>query len=337
LLEKKIPVSIVVTVYNEDKDIHFLFESILRQTVQPMELIIVDGGSSDGTAEKISSFIQAGNDWAYSIIDPSCSSKFSNSPIAKGRNIGISKATQEFIAVTDASSLLASDWLEKLTQPLIDNSADYVGGFYEIDRGKSMWGRFFAILNMPVAENSSFFIPSSRSFAFRKSLWQQVGGYPLGYKYGEDTEFVLRIEATGARRSIKPDASVKWFPTNTDSWKGGVNLMYKYARGNGQRNLLPKRSCKLLIYYSLLTLFFVLSAFYFTNSTLFLGLLFLFLSLIFLCGLIIRAMRIFRKSYHTKDDIFNVWFALYLSSFDIASIVGYVHGVMDRIFPFNKV
>lgn len=333
-LKKKIPVSVILTVYNEGKDIHYLFESILCQTVKPMELIIVDGGSSDDTVGKITSFIQAGNDWVQLVVDPTCSSKFSDSPIAKGRNVGINKATQEIIAITDASSVLEPHWLERISQPLIEDVADYVGGFYEINTGDSLWGKYFALLNTPLVENIHSFIPSSRSFAFRKVLWKMVGGYPLGYKYGEDTEFVLRIQSKDARRSIRPDAIVTWHPTKIDKWDGGISLMFKYARGNGQRNLFLMRHVKHFLYYSALFMSMLLSVICFSFSALLAGFFFILL-LIFFGGLMLRAFLIYYKGRSSIRFGFSIMFVIYLSSVDIVSVVGYVIGVVDRLGILN--
>src|ERR1700722_6230786 len=113
----KTSVSVIVTVKNEAPSILEFLTSLSLQTTPPDEVVIVDGGSTDGTRKLINSFSKLP---VVLIVNP-CN-------IARGRNIGISHAHNDLIAVTDAGCRLAADWLEKITDDL--DRADVVVGNY---------------------------------------------------------------------------------------------------------------------------------------------------------------------------------------------------------------
>ena len=92
-------------------------------------------------------------------------------------------ATKDIIVTTDAGCTLGSHWLQRITEPLLsDPSIDVVGGWYRAD-ARSFIERSIASVWLLSSESVSVdnFIPSSRPFAFRKTAWSRVGGYPENY------------------------------------------------------------------------------------------------------------------------------------------------------------
>src|SRR3989344_9652387 len=100
--------SLVCTVLNEEEYIEKLINSVISQTVLPDEFIIVDGGSSDKTTEKIKNQISKskykGN---FKLII-----KKGNRSV--GRNEGIKKASNNIILLTDAGCLLDKNWIKNI-------------------------------------------------------------------------------------------------------------------------------------------------------------------------------------------------------------------------------
>lgn len=180
-------ISVVVTVKNEEDSILTLLESLENQSLKPSEIIIVDGGSSDRTVEIINSFIRTKNSFKLILAE--------GANIAKGRNIGISHAKSEIIACTDAGVVLDKFWLENITKPIVNDDADFVGGVY-VQSGKSLLQECIGILQYPNLEKLTpdNFFPSSRSVAFKKSVWKSVGGYPEHLDKAEDTYFDLKVK-----------------------------------------------------------------------------------------------------------------------------------------------
>jgi hypothetical protein len=183
-------VSVTSTVLNEVDDIEALVESLMRQTLAPAEVIIVDGGSTDGTWERL---LAARSKYPslIAIRDESCSLQRSPGPIARGRNVGISAASSEVIVCTDCGCTQDSDWLANLTAPIFNGASEYsVGGSYIDPANSTVWdiasAPFFGVKLDPDAATKSC---TARSMAFRKELWQRVGGFPETVFLGEDTAF----------------------------------------------------------------------------------------------------------------------------------------------------
>jgi glycosyltransferase involved in cell wall biosynthesis len=187
-------VSVAATVLNERDDIDALVESLMRQTLAPAEVIIVDGGSTDGTWERLES-ARLKYPALIPIRDESCSLQRSPGPIARGRNVGIAAASSEVIACADAGCAYPPDWLANLTAPIFDGASQYaVGGSYIDPANSTVWdvasAPFFGVkLNADAATKSC----TARSMAFRKELWQRVGGFPENVFLGEDTVFDSKV------------------------------------------------------------------------------------------------------------------------------------------------
>jgi glycosyltransferase involved in cell wall biosynthesis len=187
-------VSVACTVLNERDDIDALVESLMHQTLAPAEVIIVDGGSTDGTWERLEA-ARSKYPTLVPIRDESCSLQRSPGPIARGRNIATAAASSDVVACADAGCTYRPDWLANLTAPIFNGHSQYsVGGSYIDPTNSSVWdvasAPFFGIkLNSDAATKSC----TARSMAFRKELWRRVGGFPETVFLGEDTVFDSKV------------------------------------------------------------------------------------------------------------------------------------------------
>lgn len=222
--------SLVITVFNEEKTIERLLESLSKQTKKPEEIIFVDGGSADGTVGKLqeSSFKFQKKDIKLKIlIKPGAT-------IAQGRNLGIREAKGEIIAMTDAGCWVHPDWFEKITAPFKDKEVEIVAGFYRMT-GETIFQKCLACYLgvLPGKLNPSNFMPSARSMAFKKEIWQKIGGFDENLeRCGEDTLFNYQAKQLGARFLTVENALVDWEMPRT--WREAVKKFYNYAKGDGQ-------------------------------------------------------------------------------------------------------
>jgi glycosyltransferase involved in cell wall biosynthesis len=233
-------VSVACTVLNERDDIGSLVESLMRQTLAPAEVIIVDGGSTDGTWERLEA-ARLKYPTLVPIRDESCSLKSCPGPIARGRNVGITAASSAVVACADAGCTYHPDWLANLTAPIFAGDAEYsVGGSY-IDPGNStVWdiasAPFFGVKLDPDAATKSC---TARSMAFRKELWQRVGGFPENVFLGEDTVFDSKV-----RQLVTPAfaerAKAAYQPRHT--FRSALRQMVSYSVTDG---VLGGRSARL--------------------------------------------------------------------------------------------
>lgn len=225
-------ISLIATVLNEGESIRRLMDSILAQTRQPDEIVIVDGGSSDNTVAILQSYV--GQLPLHVYVDADCN-------ISRGRNAAIEAAHGDIIAVTDAGVALPDHWLECLTQPLLDDAnLQAVGGFFRA-APENVFEAAMGATVLPLRDeiNPATFLPSSRSVAFRKAAWAAVGGYPEWLDYCEDLVFDLRLKQRYGSFAFAPDAVVDFRPRG--SLRALFLQYYLYARGDGKADLWRKR------------------------------------------------------------------------------------------------
>jgi len=194
-------VSVVVTVRNEAATIGRLLVALEKQSRKPDEVILVDGGSSDKTVQKIKDF--SGELSVRTIA-------IGRVNRAKGRNIGIKAATSDVIVVTDGGCTPQPKWLQRLIRPLIQERVDAVAGYYQV-RTKSAWQQAVApfVAVLPERFNPETFLPSSRSLAFTKKTWKEIGGYNEQMDNCEDLDFASKLKKTGGM-VVEPEAKVEW-------------------------------------------------------------------------------------------------------------------------------
>ncbi len=186
-------VSVIATVLNEAGTIENLLSSFFQQTLHGAELVVVDGGSSDGTWERLQQFA-ARNSRLRIIRDESCNLRSSPGPIARGRNRAIEEATGTVIACADAGCEYAPEWADKLTVPIISGEAEYtLGGSYIDPEQATIWDIAAApFLGVKLHSQGIRKSCTTRSMGISKSLWKRVGGFPEINLFGEDTLFDLR-------------------------------------------------------------------------------------------------------------------------------------------------
>ena len=231
-------VSVVATVYNEGASIRTLMDSLLEQTRQPDETIICDGGSRDDTVAILREY--RGKLPELQIL---CED---GANISQGRNRAISEASGPIIATTDAGVRLDRQWLEKLVAPLgagedaQNGQVEAVAGFFLADVSGPFQQAMGATV-LPRAEEIDpvRFLPSSRSMAFFKKVWERVGGYPEWLDYCEDLVFDLRIKETAKEKETvfawAPQAVVFFRPRT--GLKSFWQQYFRYARGDGKADL----------------------------------------------------------------------------------------------------
>jgi glycosyltransferase involved in cell wall biosynthesis len=232
-------VSVTATVLNEVDDIDRLVSSLMDQSLSPTEVIIVDGGSSDGTWERLRTAASKYPN-LIAIQDESCSLKRSPGPIGRGRNIAIAKASSDVIACVDAGCTYDSQWLARLTAPILNGRAQYaVGGSCIDPQERTTWdvasAPFFGIKLSPDGPTKSC---TARSMAFRKGLWEQVGGFPEDVFLGEDTIFDLRARKT-TMPAFPGRAKAHYRPQHT--FGSAVRQVASYAETDGVLGTRPAR------------------------------------------------------------------------------------------------
>ena len=232
-------VSVVATVLNEAEDIGGLVSTLTGQTLAAAEVIVVDGGSMDGTWE----WLEAARERYPTLVairDESCSLKYSPGPIARGRNVAIRAAVSDVIACADAGCTYGPDWLARLTAPIFEGKAEYaVGGSCVDVADATVWdiasAPFFGVKLSADEPTKSC---TARSMAFKKEIWERVGGFPETVFFGEDTLFDQRVRAT-VTPAFAERAKAVYRPRYT--FESAVRQLARYAIADGAMGVRPAR------------------------------------------------------------------------------------------------
>ena len=104
--------SIIVPVYNVENELSKCIDSILRQSVEDFELILVDDGSTDRSGQICNDYGK--KDRRIKVIHKS------NGGVSSARNLGLDIANGDYIVFVDSDDYVTEDYLKKLYNPNVD-------------------------------------------------------------------------------------------------------------------------------------------------------------------------------------------------------------------------
>ena len=120
-------ISAIIPVYNGIKYIVEAIKSVITQTLPPLELIIVDDGSTDGSGAVIAEEIRYGRIKAPFLIRIM---RQENAGQSAARNYGVSEAVGDYIALCDQDDIWFPEHLEKLVMPFLRQGSSRLGWVY---------------------------------------------------------------------------------------------------------------------------------------------------------------------------------------------------------------
>jgi glycosyltransferase involved in cell wall biosynthesis len=197
-------VSVVVPLRNEAATISVLLHGLLSQSHPPDEVVLVDGGSTDGTAELADRLAAGHPEMRVVRAGPA-------SP-GRGRNLGISEATHPWVALTDGGCVPDQDWLEELLQAArAEPTAELVAGNWEPAEGQGA-SRLFWPAIVPAKRSvgpGRHRGASVASLLLTRRVWEEAGGFP-DMRAAEDLLFLEKVPSQ--KWTWAPRAVVRWEP-----------------------------------------------------------------------------------------------------------------------------
>ncbi len=226
-------IAICATVKNEAADAAALVASLREQELAADEVVIVDGGSTDGTFEALQT--AAAGDPRFKLR------RAAGTNIAAGRNQAIGATQAPLIAVTDAGLRRSPQWLQSLVtvaeaEPLAAGSYGYI-----LAAPETTFEAALGAVALPLAPqiDPSRYPPSSGSALFRREWLERVGGYPEWLAHGEDLWLDREIWRAGGWFQHAPGADVRIRPRS--SLGAFFRQYYLYAAGDGHAGMLLPR------------------------------------------------------------------------------------------------
>lgn len=244
--------SLVTTVFNEIKRLDQTIADIENQTLKPAEILIADAGSTDGTLERLEAWKAQSSISIVVFVKQGCN-------IAEGRNEAIRRARHELIVSTDFGCRYKQNWLKSLIEPFQNPDIQVVAGAFEIlhDEIKTPAARADYILQngYPVVIDQ-YFSASSRSIAYYRSVWLQVGGYLEWLTLAaDDTIFWRMIKHHQIKYHVVKEPNVFWLRHKT--FVQFSKEAFRYGLGDGEGQINFKNMISNLVETTVRYLFFV--------------------------------------------------------------------------------
>jgi glycosyltransferase involved in cell wall biosynthesis len=218
--ERRYDVTVIMPVYNEEGNIRDAIESLLNQTYENIEILIINDGSNDRTKDIINE--------EYLPNEKIRLHNQKNKGFAKSLNEGLNIADSEFVARLDADDRCKPTRIEKQVKYLRNNEdVGVVGtGYLRIDHiRKEKYSRLYPEKDKEIRKEMSKYIPIAHSSVmFRRNSVEQVGGYDeeLATFGIEDIDLWMRIAENWKLGNI-PEPLVVRHIRGDSYWHRNVN------------------------------------------------------------------------------------------------------------------
>lgn len=191
-------ISVVIPLYNKEAEIERTLLSVINQSLAPREIIVVDDGSTDSSADIVRRVIESYPTHNIRLITQQ------NGGVSAARNRGIEEATGEYIAFLDGDDCYLSGYIAEVCR-LMTYYPDH-----------DCFSTAFDIVNndkrvaAPTPEHEGTINPAVEAMlggypiipstaTIRRSKLQEAGGFPLGMQIGEDQWLWVRLMQSGAK------------------------------------------------------------------------------------------------------------------------------------------
>ncbi len=212
-------VGVIVTAYGVQEFLGECLDSVLAQTMQDWECIVVDDASPDGSGALADEY--AASNSRIRVIHNA-----ENRYVGEARNIGMAESKGKYIIPLDGDDALTPDALQVLSDALdSDRSIHIAYGNLEIlaANGKRLHSGWPIEFNFEWQAKQRNLLPYCAMF--RRQVWEDTGGYRNRWRTGEDAEFWLRAASYGYRPHMVTTADI---------------LVYRMGREGSLTNLHPQ-------------------------------------------------------------------------------------------------
>jgi cellulose synthase/poly-beta-1,6-N-acetylglucosamine synthase-like glycosyltransferase len=220
-------ISVIVAVYNSQNTIPKCLDSLCALDHPSYEVIVADDGSTDRTAELCNAFS------GVRVI------RLDRGGPSRARNVAVRAAQGTIIAFTDADCIVESQWLNELEKGFISSDVAGVGGDQRSPADESELGKRIQEF-LKISGFVTSYVKADATFretghnascnsAYRKSVFEEIGGFDEAQFPGEDLELDLKILRRGYRLIYNPAAIVGHYRPGT--YREFSRMMRRYGAG----------------------------------------------------------------------------------------------------------
>lgn len=247
-------VSIVIPCLNEARRLAALLDRLAGQDQHGSEILVVDGGSEDGSQEVVLRWAAAHRDVRLRLLQNP------GRHIPHALNLGIASAQGDVILRMDGHALPARDYVRQCLGVLAESGASVVGGGWTVRPGASTpAARAVALaVSSPLGAGDARYrlvgdtqpgeVETVPFGCFRRETWTRAEGYNENLLTNEDYEFNLRVRAQGGRVYFDPRIRSEYFAQPTlaglaaQYWRYGwwkAQTLKRHPRSLRLRQALP--------------------------------------------------------------------------------------------------
>jgi succinoglycan biosynthesis protein ExoA len=236
---RAVKVSVVIPCRDEAPYVGGMLDALRAQDARLDEVIIVDGGSVDGTMEAIRQYGARHPDFPLRVV----TAYGANIPAAL--NAGISASRSDVVVRMDSHSRPEADYIRRALQALDETDAAVVGGVWRISPGGP--GPVAAAIAKAVAHpmgagDAAYRLGAGQRIGrrrvdtvpfggFRRSHWRQIGGYNEQLLVNEDYEFNYRTRQSGGEVVLDPAIRCEYFARATFATLARQYFRYGWWKG----------------------------------------------------------------------------------------------------------
>jgi len=242
-------VSVVMPCYNEELFIQNALQNLYDQyDKENYEVVIVDGMSTDRTRELIKEFALKHQDLSLRLVDNP------DRTIPRALNLGIEAARGDLIIRMDSHAAPSAGYVRRCVELLLKDDASVVGMYCRVQPSKAglMAKAIASVVSHPFGIGDASYrldqaapqqlVDTVAFGSFRKSVWQQLGGFNEKLHTNEDYDFNYRVRAAGGTVLLDRAEHTSYFARGT--LRGLITQYARYGKWKARMIRLHPSSIK---------------------------------------------------------------------------------------------